>query len=326
MPTIEEILGLPVQELNGALVAGIDDISQYRQVAFYTYSKAVLPADGFVFWLRTGAFTASGMLHHAADRTQDEADTSTVDSVVFTTKEPIVALNQQNSDTLIVGLVEGVRYAFVRHALYAEQAAIWHYQGNSITADLGTQLIDDPSQFDNTQLIVSNSLPAWLQIVSYTPIWLVPPNPGITLYPSYLVPDNLTPPYGVVHIDPDGIRALQAVPLLLPINLGGTPPVIGTRHTQLSAERVRVTLYGANNNMAQDFLDTVLRYSLDTDVIGLMNMPIVRDGKSTWPEGMIIAQQKFIDFEVSYIQTRTIAVAQQMILSAQTTVSTFADP
>ena len=320
MPTIEEIAGLPVQELNGALGAGIADISQQRDVCLFTYTRKVLPADGFIFWIRTGAFTIKGMLHHSADRDQAETETATTNSVVLTTLQPLQSLNAMNTDVLIVGEVEGVRYAFSRHGYFAEQPAVWVYTGDSLLPAFATQLLDDPQQFNALELIVSDSLPAWLAIASYNPIWLLPPNPGIPLYPSFAVPDNITPPYGVVHNDPDGIRALQAVPLLLPYTLPNNS--IGTRHTQLTAERVRITLYGVGNDLAQDFLDTCLRYMLDTDIIGLMNMPAVRDGKRTWREGMVLAQQKFIDFEVSFIQSRVIDLAQQLIEQAATTVQT----
>jgi len=312
--------------LNPSLVAGLDEISSHAVVHFTQYRRVVLPLDGFVFWLRSGSFSQAGSLHHAAERSQDEDGTLTTDAVVFTTSEEIVQLNRSSTDTLTVGHVEGVRYAFRRHGWFYANSNIWHYAGASVVAPLAIQLVDDPTQIDPTKLIVSDSLPAWLSLISYTPIWLNPPNPLITLYPSFAVPDNLEPPYGSVHIDPDGIRALQSSPLLRPI-VGvspGSPPInVGLLHNQLVAERVRVTLYGCNNEMAADFLDLVERYSYDQDIIGIMNMPAIRDGKRTWPEGMVLAQQKFIDFEISYIQNRNYAVATQLILSAQTTVQSF---
>lgn len=336
MPLVDELGGAEAG-LADALAADLWDISQQREIEFRTYTRRVLPLDGFVFWLRTGTFTTNGMVHHSAERPQNEDDTATSSAVLFTTIKQIVQLNQTSPDTLIVGIVEGVKYAFRTHGWFAEQAGLWHYTGSSLVAPLATQLVDAPAQIDPTKLIVSDSLPAWLSLISYTPVWLVPPNPLIMLYPSYAVPANLLPPYGAVHIEPENIRALQASPLLRPVQLplldgfglpvrdGNGNPITftGTRHTQLTQERVRVTLYGCNNDMAQDFLDLVLRYSLDTDIIGMMNMPTVRDEKRIWAEGMILAQKKTIEFEISHIQHRTIGIAQQLIREAATTVQAF---
>ena len=118
-----------------------------------------------------------------------------------------------------------------------------------------------------------------------------------------------------MHIEPSSIEALQPVPYY----------DRHMSHMQLTSERVRVTLYGCDNDMASDFLDLVISYSRDTDVIGMMNpMPAIRDDKRPWPEGMVIAQKKVIDFHVSYVQRRINDLARQMILQAQATVVTTA--
>lgn len=337
MPLIDE-LGGPEAGLADALAADLADVSQQREVVFFQYSRRVLPLDGFVFWLRVGMFKAMGMLHHSADRSQNEDDSATSDAVIFTTTSPIAKLNEIAPETLTVGEVEGVKYAFRTHGWFAAQAGLWHYTGSSLISPFATQLIDNPAQLNPKRLIVSDSMPAWLSLIDYTPPWLVPTNPLLPLFPSYAVPANLLPPYVSVHIEPENIRAIQAVPLLRPVQLplldGFGQPVLdgngnpvtftGTRHTQLAQERVRCTLYGCDNDTALAFLDTVLDYSRNIDIIGLMNMPVVRDGKRNWIEGNIIAQQKFIDFEISYLQHRVIQIAQGVIKSASTTVEAVA--
>jgi hypothetical protein len=335
MPQINETVGQPPFGMFGALAAGIADISQQATVTFATYNRRVLPLDGYVFWLRTGAFNQSGMLHHTAERAQNEDDTVTTDQIVFTTTAEIVQLNQASTETLIVGTIEGVRYAFRAHGMFAGQAGIWHYTGTSLVASLATQLIDDPGQLKPDTLIVSDSLPAWLSLIGYTPPWLIPANPLIPLYPSFLVPDNLAPPFGAVHIDPSRIVAMQAAPVLytiwVPMLDGyGKPMVDGhgqpileamTKHSQLVSEQVRVTLYGCDNRTSLAFLDLVLRYSLDTDVIGMMNpMPAMRDDKRPWPEGMLIAQKKTIEFSISYNQSTVFNIANHLITEAATAI------
>jgi hypothetical protein len=308
VPTLDELNGVTGQ-LHDALAAGIADISQATTVCFSVYHKVVLPLDGFVFWLRAGDFDQAGSIHWMTDRRQDEAETHSDNTIVFTTQEEVQSLNATNSDTLVVGDIEGRQYAFNRHGWYFPQAGVWHYQGEGLNASVASQLVDDPSQIDMSKLIVSDSLPAWLALVSYDPVWISWPkdrNPHITLYPSYLVPDNQPTPYGSVHIEPTRIDALQSMPWLSSTY----------SHYQLTKETVRVTLYGCDNAAAADWLDLVEQYTLDTDAFGIMNMPTLRDGKRTWTPGMMLAQQKFVEFEVSYVQTRINDIARQLIIEA----------
>ena len=317
MPTVAEALSQgPGSPLYDALTGGMDDLAQLRTVAFAIYQRVVLPLDGYVFWLRQSSFQAQGLLHWMTEREQSEDETATRISVVFTAKQEIQNLNQTDTQRMVVGEIEGRKYAFGRINWYFPQANIWHYSGEALHPAAATQLIDNARLLDPSKVIVSNSLPAWLALATYNPIWLQPANPGIVTYPSFLVPDNLEPPWAAVHHEPEGISALQALP-----SFGPT-----MTHYQLTAERVRVTLYGCNNNMASDFLDLVISYSRDTDIIGMMGAPTIRDGKRPWPEGMVLVQQKFIDFEVSYIQTRINDLARQLILDAQATVIPNPDP
>lgn len=315
MPTVDELGTVPSGGLlHDALTAGIADISQQTTVSFTIYQKVVLPLDGFVFWLRSAVFDQTGAIHFMIERDQDETETRARNTIVFTTTEQVQEFNDTNTQQLVVGEIADRRYAFSRHGWFFPQAGVWHYQGTGLPSSTDTQLVDDPSQINTTTPIVSNSLPAWLTLVSYDPVWVSWPverNPHVTLYPSFLVPDNLDPPYGVVHIEPSRIEALQDTAMW-------TTPTFD--HYQLTRESVRVTLYGCNNNQAADFLDLVEQYSLDTDSFGILNMPTIRDGKKPWPEGMVIAQQKFVDFEVSYIQTRINDVARQLITSAFATI------
>lgn len=307
MPLINE--ASPSNALFDALAAGIDDISQQRLVTFVSYIKRVLPLDGFVFWIRAEQIEATGSLHYMSERQQEEDETAARNAVVFTTTNQLAQLNTRGTTTLMVGSFEGMSYAFSSHGWFNALAGVWHYTGSALTPAMETQLVDEASQIDPTKLIVSNSLPAWLSLVSYTPPWLVPLNPLITLYPSFLVPDNLSPPYGSVHIEPSRTESLQ-----------GSPTFVVSSHYQLTTDQVRVTLYGCDNAMALDFLDLVLRFSFDQDIIGIMNMPVVRDDKRAWPEGMILAQKKLIDFQVSYNQSRVNDLAVQLITAASMTV------
>lgn len=135
------------------------------------------------------------------------------------------------------------------------------------------------------------------------PGWLSQP---VTLYPSYLVPANLPPPYATVHIPAETTRALQSAP-----RLGRT-----MSHHQLAIERVKVTLFGYNNLEVMNFLDTVLEYSVDFDLLGITNMPVPRDEKRTQRELNIIAMKKSIEFDVTYNQEAARRIGRQIIAQA----------
>ncbi|OYV51056.1 MAG: hypothetical protein B7X10_00950 [Burkholderiales bacterium 21-58-4] len=208
-----------------------------------------------------------------------------------------------------------MQFTFSQRGMFFDPAGLYHYAGDAVYPALASQLVANLDTLPNTTQIVSNSLPAWLQIVDYSPIWLLPPNPGIQLYPSFLVPSDLQPPYGAVHIEPSATYAYQAQP-----NFSAT-----MSHYQLAYDRVRITLYGTTNDQAASFLDVVNQYSLDTDLIGMVGMPLIRDEKRGQVELQALAMKKTIEFEVSYLQTSMRNLARQLIKQATVafTVSPF---
>jgi len=225
--------------------------------------------------------------------------------VVFTTQTEIANFNEIDPQTMWVAKFDGIRFSFSTRASFYMQAGTFHYGGEAVYPALSSQLVDNLYTLAQAEPIVSNSLPAWLAVQSYAPIWLQPSNPGIPLYPSYLIPGNIAPPYGVVHIEPGRTFALQAAPRLNNI----------ASHFQLATDHVKVTLYGYTNAQALDWADTVNQYSLDTDAFGMMNMPMMRDEKRQQPEISALAMKKTIEFDVSYYQTRINALARKLILS-----------
>lgn len=288
------------------LGAGLATVSGDQSIAFTQYVRKVLPLDGCVFWMRTETRQFTGSLHVAIAENQSEDESISINRVMFTTTEEIQAFNRINPDTIWVGSWDGIKFAFSQRGAFFENAGVYHYTGNAVYPAMESQLIEVGSEFPDDTLIVSNSLPAWLTLKTYSPAWLVAPNPGVTLYPSFAVPDNIVPPYGAVHIAPATTNPIGAF------------PVIGPRgqHTQLTTDHVRVTLYGLTNARALAFQDLVNQYSLDTDAFGMMGMPIVRDEKRTQTELGILAMKKTIEFDVSYYQSAMPDVARQLIREA----------
>lgn len=299
----------PADTLNPPLVQGLETISRDQAIQFVQYIRYVLPLDGYVFWLRTQQMTVQGSLHASAAEQQNEDESLAVNQVVFTTSTEVDSLNKIAPNTIWVGCWNGLKFAFSRRGPFFVNAGLYHYAGEAVYPAMESQLVDVGAELPRDTLVVSNSLPAWLAIQSYAPQWLVTPNPGITLYPSFAVPGNLPPPYGAVHIEPSQTRALQGAPT---IRWHG-------HHHQLAADHVRVTLYGLTNDQAQDWFDTVNRYSYDQNIIGMMSPSIARDEKRGQVGLDILAMKKTLEFDVSYNQQRINDVARQLIETAAET-------
>lgn len=330
------------QGIAANLAEGVSTLSGNDEVTFTQYVRLVLPLDGYVFWVRGDIVTPSALLnattfnrstfgrtqlvqapattitvpgsfHYSTRQDQNEAETQGLSSVIFTALKPVQQFNDIQPNTMWIGEYGGDRegddgpitFAFSQRGNYYREADLFHYAGTAVLPVFKTQLIDSVAALAQRQLIVSNSLPIWLALNGYAP-----PYPGfnntIPLYPSFLVPDNLPPPYGAVHIDPGATEALQSAPAFGPT----------TDQWQLAKDRVRVTLYGLTNDAALSFLACVEQYSFDNNTIGITNMPVVRDEKLASPELNVIAMKKTIDFEVTYQQATARQVARQLIEKA----------
>ena len=307
--------------LNASLRAGLGVLSGDQVVQFIKFVKLILPLDGSVFWVRASLLSPSAMLgaakynavfynqplvvlqganvvdapgslHHSIVNRQDQDQSVAVNRMVFTSEVEITDLNDVSPHVMYMAHVDGERFSFSERRSFYKRAGLYHYAGDAVYPTMESQIIDAVEGLDMRNVIVSNSLPIWLTLNEFMP-----------MYPSYLVPDNLPPPFGVVHIGESDTRALQAVPLI----------DARSNHWQLAADRVKITMYGLRNFSALDFQDYVNAYSLATDNIGIMNCPIVKDAKQWQTELSALAMKKTIDYEVSYYQGRVRDVARQYI-------------
>ncbi len=316
--------------------AGEESISGSQTVVFTQYVRTVLPLDGFVFWVRADLLSptalagavgcnergaalgrslavktpakqivARGSLHISNTKRQEETETYSVSRATFTSEQPLDQGFVAVDDTHIyIGTFGCVRFAFSDQQNFYVQAGLWHYVGDAIYPYMETQIIDTPGTLMTKQLIASNSLSLWLGLNNNAPFYGF--GNTIPLYPSYLAPPNIRPPFGTVHIAPEATQAIASVPF------------IGHRssHHQLSRDHVRIVLYGVDNAGAMNFVDAVNQYSSDYNFFGLMSSPIMRDEKMLQDELSIIAQKKSIEYEVSYYQNSVRDIARQIICQA----------
>lgn len=322
MPSINEIGGTAKTNLADALAQGVETLAVRQHITFTKYIKVVLPVDGFVFWIRynlvnaaqmmdrwtigpqptdpgTGTMCIKGSLHYATQRRQEADANQSINSVIFTSEELVQPLNNINPTVLWVGEFEGIRFAFGHRNSYYSQAHLHHYLGDAIYPTFETQIIDDIAQLSQRQ-IVSNSLPFWLTLNRY----------GI-VFPAFLGAPNFRPPFLTAHVLPGTTRALSAQEVW---HADGSM-------SQLTAEKVKISLYGFDNDAAFSYKNYVEEYSINADLIGVMNMATITDEVLTQPEMAVIAMKKSITWEISYHQHRARGVARRFITSAIPTIN-----
>lgn len=312
MSLISEAAGAPSQ-LAASLAAGVAQISNNQTVSFQQYTKSTLPTDGYVFWVASGASQQfSGSLHVMTDRKQEEDQTIAANKMVFTATEEISQLNAIAPGTMWVGSwkLDGatLQVAFSETGANYQQAGLWHYRGFAVYPALASQLVASATDLP-IEPIVSNSLPIWISQQTFGAL-------TVPVYPSYLVPDNVVPPYIVAHVEPDMTEAPSFPIYQWPGN--PTPPtqLQQMAASQLAKDNVKLTLYGFTNQMAIQYLAMLIDYSVNTGNFGFGNTPVARDDKRTQVEIAAIAMKKTIHIVAWYYQSAADAIARRLILDA----------
>lgn len=304
MPSLEELAENTSTQLSAVLQSAVETISLGQEITFRLYVKQVLPLDGFVYWVNAHiispgelerlditnphVISIKGSLHRQVVTEQSETVSRAVNNIIFTPVEKIDDFNVENPEAIYLGEYAGTQFAFSRMDSRYSQAGIYHYRGNAVLPTMRTQIIDSPDDISD-ELILSNSTPIWLSLKKFA-----------TVYPSFLSPSNLKPPYIVADVRDS--QSLQTAPV-----------VMDGQRWQLTQDRVRITLYGMSNAEALNFRDYVVDTALEDEVFGVTNLPIVTDGKSTQVEINVLAKLKFIDFDVNYYQITARDISMQLI-------------
>jgi len=319
-------------QLGAGLAQGVETISGNEQVTFTLYVKLVLPLDGYVFWVNASLLTDSaiynasqynrveydkyafaippkqvtvpGSFHYASNVQMLEDRQPAFNHITFTATKPIVDFNEINPQFIYIATYQGLKFSFNSRDNYYKQADLYHYRGSALYSIMDSQIIETMTDFDAQSVIVSNSLPIWLTLNQFFP-----------MYPSYLVDQNIPPPYAAVDVIPSETTALGQFPIINNVIPTSGNPTQST-YNQLTSDTVKITMYGIRNNEVLNFAEYVYQYSMNTDNIGLMNMPIIQDEKTTQSELGIIAMKKTITFKVSYYQNTVNNVALKYIQSA----------
>jgi hypothetical protein len=317
MPTAGEAAGNQ-SGMQATLDSGIEQLSQQENVTFTRYTKFVLAPDGYVFWIASAqTLTVSGALHYATDRIQEEDQTIATNHVLLTSEQEVTQFNTVLPTEMWIGawpIGDGLslQVVFGQRSNYFQQADLFHYSGFAVYPALSTQIVSSAADIP-TGPIVSNSLPIWLAQNSFAPV-----------YPSFLVNDNLVPPYISAHVA--STQAVGAFPLIGPwpgetVPDSGASPLHSLSLSQLMRDEVTLTLYGFTNQRALRYFQSLIEGSINgTAPFGFANSPAIQDPKRTQVELAALAQKKTIEISANYFLSASDVVARRLILSAMVNV------
>lgn len=304
MPSVTES-STAKSQLAAGLASGVNTLSYDQSVVFTQYNKVVSPIDGTIFWVNSAVTnggvpitaTVKGSLHYSSDNNQSETAENVKNYVLFTALSEVRDFNEQLPTQMYIGTFQGMRVAFSKRGYFYKQADLYHYKGFALYSTMTTQVVETAADLS---VVVSNSLPLWLSLNTYFPV-----------YPSMLIPFNAQPPYAAVHIEPGKTQTIAMAPRM------NKTSIISV----LAKDEVKITMYGVRNDMALDYQEYLYQNSLNTDNFGLMSPAVLRDEKVNQSEFNILAVCKTLTLEVSYYQSRVQNVARKLILQAHCAVT-----
>ena len=323
MPTAAESASGGSQ-LRAALDAGIDQLAKDQVVTFQSYTRVALTPDSSVFWVANGQTqSAKGSLHFSTDSYQEEDQTLGSNEFIFTSEAEVTSFNTIAPTTLLIGtwpFADGsnLQIVFSRRGRFYEEANLWHYSGRAVYPAMQSQIINSMADLPAGP-IVSNSLPIWLLQTTVGEA-IVP------VYPSFLVPDNIAPPYIVAHVEPGRTTALQAAPFFEYTSQEiGSTGFFEFAASQFARDEVRLTMYGLTNAQAWQYYWTIYQYSLvgpgEMPTFGFADSPAFQDEKRTQNEINVLAMKKTLTFQANYYMGTANAAAYRLILSASMSVT-----
>jgi len=299
MSILEEQNRTSESQMASALKQGYTQLSANETITLEKYVRFILPLDGYVFWIKASqlvypyppgtqtvtnapnTITVQGSFHYSSTQVQKSDNSTGIQDVILTTDYELVDFDTLQPSEMYIGLYASFRFGFSKQGNYYQQSNLWHLRGQAIYPYMETQIVDDLSTFDTSSVIVSNSLPIWLAMNAYAPV-----------YPSFLVPENLTPPYIVAMIEPSETKSLQPIPW---VNTEGI--------WQLAKDKVHLIIYGMRNEEVQNYVQYIIQQSLYPGLFGILQAGFsVQDEKVLQSELNVIAEQKRITLDISYNQ------------------------
>ena len=268
MPSLDELAEATGSQLSGVLQSAVETISSGQEISFRLYVRQVLPIDGFVYWVNA----------------------------------EIIAPQELARMNITAPLTATIKGSLHRQVVTEQSESLSRDVNNIIFTPI--EKADDFNVEDPNAIYLGDDISDEQIISNSTPIWLAL-KPFATVYPSFLVPSNLRPPYIVADVRNT-----------MPLAMASRYDAGRKQRYQFAQDSVRITLYGFSNQMALDYVDFVVNKALEDEEFGITNMPIPVDVKSNQVEINALAKKKIVDFEVNYYQQTTREISQKLIKEA----------
>jgi len=273
-------------EIENTLFEGYQQLSGQQKITFTKYVQRVLPVDGWVFWVKASLidgeaapFTKvySGTLHQSVNQTQEATKTNAVTNIILTANKPIDELKEVSATVMWLGEYDGSKFSFnVQNAFY-DNARQYHYAGDAVYVENTPNIIDDIDDLDLENGIVTNCIPVFITL-----------NEQVQIYPAFLAPTNLKPPYATIEVkDTRGIAAGQSYN---PFEDSG----------MLQWDKVELTIYGLRKKQLSDFLKYLENQQLVTEAFGMYWLPSVQNENVPQSEINVLTNKKVLNFDVNY--------------------------
>jgi hypothetical protein len=289
-------------ELENTLFEGYKHLGA-KNITFTKYVRRVLPVDGWVFWVKSSLIEGEVApfskvylcsTHIQRNQTQEATKTNSISSIGLTVNKKIEDLHEVNQSVMWLGEYQGVKFSFNAQANYYEEANIFHYAGDAVYIENTPNIIDDIEDLDLDleNGIVTNCIPIFITL-----------NQQVQIYPAFLAPTNLKPPYATIEVkDTRGIAAGQSYNPFEDSSL-------------LSWDKVELTIYGLRKKQLSDFLKYLENQQLVTEAFGMYWLPSVQNENVPQSEINVLTNKKVLNFDVSYTFNAVRSQAEAFIRS-----------
>ncbi|MDI2113068.1 hypothetical protein [Commensalibacter nepenthis] len=288
-----------------ALQDGLNTIRQGQVIIITYYQKAILPYDGFVYWVKSRKKDSveASMIHYSDELRHEDQSYYDDASLIITTTEPLFDFSQEDIETLPVFNYAGKQYVIKKTGNNTDNAGLYHNFAKVIEPRLKSIFLNTKKDFLEKTVQFSNSISRFILLANgYFDLVKIP----YIIYPEWLVPLNKTPPYITI-----GITETEA------LSVGHKQVYINEQPTFVNPAKdyIELNLYGLDNHEAINFLATLEKWSLIYQQMGFLNIPRIKDLPSSQNEIGSLSQKKIIEIEVFYYQSANIdeALLDRMI-------------
>jgi len=274
-------------ELDNTLFEGYQQLSGNQKITFTRYVSKILPIDGWHFWVKaelldgeTEPFNkvVSGTLHQSVNQTQEATKSNAITSIILTVNQPIDLLKEVNQESMWLGEYDGSKFSFnIQNAFY-DNANQFHYAGDAVYIENSDAFIDDINDLNLDDTVITNCIPLFIAL-----------NDQVQIYPAFLNPTNLKPPYATIEV-----KQTTGVAAGITFNEFDDSKL-------MQWDKVELSIFGLRKKQLSDFLKYLTTKQLETEAFGIYWLPSIQNENIPQSEVNILTNKKVLSFDVNYV-------------------------